>query len=1181
METKRTQRLQIVFRPILALAFLSTAGCSDAAEPDSVGTSAEPLCAGVKLTASPSGPSNPGAMVRLTATNAACSAGETPEYKFAYLRNGAAGPWVVLQDYAAGAAVDWNTAGLPSGKYDLLVYVRQAGGTSFQGYSYATFMIANVCTSATLAVTPDGPQPTGALLSLKAQANCTGTAVPEFRYMVKRQDALAYAEIAPYGMASPFSWDTSGLQSGTYSLLVYVRAAGNASGYETAAYGTCLLGSVCSAVSMVVSPGSPHPTGTAVTLAGSATCSAGASAEYRFLVRPPNTIAYTEFRPYSASPTALWNTSALAPGAYTLLVQTRSLGNPSVMESSAAAPYALTLNTQLAAGVSHTCVLANGKLKCFGRNLLGTPTGQISTDRGLEASDMGDSLPASGMVANQAVLAHARGAYHTCAIVSGGSVVCWGANGNGQLGLGDTNPRTAGTGALIDTPLAVALGTGRTAKALAAGASFSCAILDDDTVKCWGANAFGQLGLGDKVDRGDGPGEMGDNLPAVNLGVGRTAKGIEAGVNHACVLLDNDDLKCWGYNAWGQLGVGSTSNRGDDAGELGNSLPVVELGTGRHARTLALGPNISCALLDNGAVKCWGYNAWGQLGQGDTMVRGDGPGEMGDNLPAIALGTGRRAQALAAGGQHVCAILDSGSVKCWGYNDEGELGLGGTGNWGDQAGEMGDNLPEVSLGRGRTATQVMATYLNTCALLDDGKMKCWGASWAGMLGIGPSGTRGDEPGDMGDNLPGFDFGAGRAVVSLGHGFGYHFGCALLDNGRMKCWGANSYGQLGISRSSNTGDESQDLGSNLQPVDVGTGLTVVQAGAGDTHSCALLSDGRVKCWGSGRWGTLGQGEVAVRSGRAVYMGDNLPAVDLGAGRTTTYLAVGAEHSCAILDTGAVKCWGRNDSGQLGLGDTATRGDTAGEMGNNLPAVDLGGHRATQLSAGQKHTCAVLDNGTLRCWGLNSYGMLGLGDSRTRGDNAGEMGSALAAVNVGTGRTAQSVYTGVLNTCALLDNGSLKCWGVNIYGQLGQGDTLTRGGKLSDMGDALPAVNLGTGRRAIAVSLGQQSACALLDNETVKCWGYNPYGRLGYGNSSSRGAQPNEMGDSLPAVNLGTGKKATGIASGWYHSCAALADGSVKCWGLNEGGQLGLGDSRNRGDSLADLGNALPAVNLGSF
>ena len=205
---------------------------------------------------------------------------------------------------------------------------------------------------------------------------------------------------------------------------------------------------------------------------------------------------------------------------------------------------------------------------------------------------------------------------------------------------------------------------------VAAGAWSACAIGANGVVKCWGLNSIGELGT---TYRGDAPGQMGDNLPAVDLGTGRTASAIVVGVASTCAVLDNGTVKCWGWNNYGQLGLGDTVARGEQPGQMGDNLAIVDLGTGRTAQAIAHGGGASndestCALLDNGTIKCWGNNGYGQLGLGDTNNRGDQPGEMGDNLPAVDLGTGRTARAIAVNRFTTCALLDNGTVKCWGFN---------------------------------------------------------------------------------------------------------------------------------------------------------------------------------------------------------------------------------------------------------------------------------------------------------------------------------------------------------------------------------------------------------------------------------------------------------------------------------------------------------------------------------
>lgn len=1156
---------------------MALGACGDFADTEDVGSLSSALCSTPTVVATPPGPVNAGTVVALAANGSTCGAGETAEYQFHYKREGTNDPFTVFRAYGTSASANWNTTGLASGKYQILVYTR-AVGTVGQRTSYLNVLINNVCTSGSFAAAPPGPQAAGTPITLTGTASCTGGATPEFKYIYKRQDQSTYTDVGPYA-AGPATWNTTGLSSGTYNLIGYIRAAGNASSSEGIAYLNYQIGSSCTAVTLGASPTSPQQPGTTVTLTGAASCG-GSSAEYKFLYKGPSDATYLQIQGYGASATAPWNTTGLPPGTYSLLTQARVVGNGSSAEASGYLTYKLGASvTEIAAGAGHTCVLLNSGLKCFGRNLLGTPTGQYSYDRGTETADMGDALPVVSLGAGRTAKAMARGSYHACAILDNDTVKCWGRNSSGGLGDGGTNHRSGGE--LGDALPTVNLGTGRTAKQITAGGGFSCAILDNDSVKCWGDNTYGSLGQGDQRARGDGPFETGDYLPAVNLGTGRTATSLVAGVGHVCAILDNSSLKCWGLNNLGQLGLGDVNGRGDAAGEMGDSLPAINLGTGRTAKAVTLGAYHTCAILDNDTLKCWGQGTYGAIGSGDSATRGDGAGEMGDTLPIVNVGTGRTVKSVIAGGAHTCAILDNDALKCWGYNSDGQLGVGDLSNRGAVAGQMGDSLAAINIGTGRTARKVTAGYMNTCVEIDTGGVKCWGAAYTAMLGIGPSDRRGDSLADMGDALPAFSLGASAPVASFGTGLGYHFGCALLTNNTIKCWGSNSFGQLGSDRSSNIGDEYNDTGSTTN-VSLGTGASVVAVAGGQYHSCALLADGRVKCWGANVFGSSGVGDTFRHDGRAAYMGNNLPAVDLGPGRTAKKIYVGGDHSCAILDDDTVKCWGSNVTGQLGYGDVNDRGDAAGEMGAALGVVQLGtGRTAKSLSLGYRHSCAVLDNGSLKCWGWNAWGQLGLGHTLTRGDQANQMGDSLPAISLGTGRTAVSVHAGYLNTCALLDDGSLKCWGDNTHGELGRGNNLWAGTVANSMGDNLPPINLGTGRTAKSVGVGSMHVCALLDNNTVKCWGYNAYGKLGYGDTTTRGLTAGQMGDGLPALDFGAGQSVASLAVGWDHNCVVLSGGggSVRCWGNGDYGSLGYGDNVSRGDNAGEMGTALANVNLG--
>ncbi len=402
-----------------------------------------------------------------------------------------------------------------------------------------------------------------------------------------------------------------------------------------------------------------------------------------------------------------------------------------------------------------------------------------------------------------------------------------------------------------------------------------------------------------------------------------------------------------------------------------------------------------------------------------------------------------------------------------------------------------------------------------------------------------------------------------------------FTCARVHNNHLKCFGSNGAGQLGVGDTDSRGDEAGEMGDALSPIDVGLGHNVLLADPGDEHICVVLDDNNVKCWGDNSRGQLGL-EVADDQGdEAGEMGDELGWVTVGG---ADGIAAGGGHSCARMLAGGVKCWGANDQGQLGLGHDSDLGGALGDM-QNVDEVQLGtGRTATAVVAGTAHSCALLDNSTVKCWGANQLGQLGQEHTDPLGDGAGEMGDALLAVDLGTGRTATAIGAAGDHTCALLDNSQVKCWGDNTRGQLGTGDTVNHGAVANSMGDALLHVDLGTGRTVQAIAIGGAHGCALTDNDRVKCWGANGHGQLGLGDQVDRGQATGELGDALGFVDLGAQHTVVSIGAGSHHSCAVLDDGTVRCWGRNGSGELGLGDALDRGVNLGQLGDALSLVDI---
>ena len=767
-------------------------------------------------------------------------------------------------------------------------------------------------------------------------------------------------------------------------------------------------------------------------------------------------------------------------------------------------------------GENHTCaLLSSGIVRCWGSAYFAElGTGEL-LDRGDRPGDMGNALSEVDLGPSVSVTALHTYENHNCAVLGTGQIKCWGRNSYGMLGQGDTENRGDDSGEMGAALLPVDLGTGRTVAALSVGDHFNCALLDNTAVKCWGRNNYGQLGQEHTRSLGDQANEMGGDLPGIDLSNSAKASALVSGKYHTCVLLDDDTVKCWGYNQHGQLGQGHTDHLGDDSGEMGDNLPVVDFGTGRYALALDAGEFHTCALLDNGEVKCWGRNNYGQLGQGNTASRGDQPGEMGAALAPVDLGNVGSAVAIAVGGNQSCAQMLDGSWKCWGYNSYGQLGLGDTGNRGTSGSHMGDNLPRLDFGTGRTALELHMEENHACALLDDNTIKCWGRDHAGQLGYEQNAARGDQPDELGDALPTVQVGS-TPVASLARGNEHQ--CVLFEGGTTACWGRNDWGQLGLGDTDARGDDSGEL-AGLRGIDLGTGRSVLQVAAGSQHTCALLDGGAIKCWGYNGSGRLGLGDTSYRGNEPDEMGDFLPEVELG-GPAVAVAAGGTGEqgtSCAVMADATLKCWGYNGDGRLGQGHGVSIGADSADMGDNLPPIDLVG-QVSQVEIGGDHICAVLTDGALKCWGDNEYGQLGLGDDNNRGDSSGDMGDDLPAVDLGAGNRVSAVALGIYHTCALQEDGAVKCWGRNQYGQLGRGDRNARGDDDGEMGAALPPVDLGSGRYAIALSAWSNHTCAVLDNSTIKCWGANNYGELGQGDRNHRGDQPGEMGDQLAPIVL---------------------------------------------------------------
>lgn len=358
---------------------------------------------------------------------------------------------------------------------------------------------------------------------------------------------------------------------------------------------------------------------------------------------------------------------------------------------------------------------------------------------------------------------------------------------------------------------------------------------------------------------------------------------LSAGGSHTCALTAAGGVKCWGSNISGALGDGTLTER---------LVPVDVIGLRSGVTAISAGGGHTCALTATGGVKCWGHNAYGQLGNG-----GGGEscsGSICHRSPVEVSGLESGVVAISAGSWHTCALTADGVVKCWGGNRIGQLGDGG-GGLPCEVDTVCRFTPVdvVNLGSGVIAVNTMVDH--TCAITAAGAVKCWGDNFAGQLGDGASGEEQYRP------IPVQVTGLNSGVIALNVGL-WHT-CALTAAGGVKCWGGNRDGELG--------DGTQT--DRLTPVDViGLNGEVTALSAGYGHSCALTANHNVLCWGSNRYGQLGDGSYGYGNQSSI------PVAVADLGGTGTAITTGAMHTCALTAGGGPKCWGTNFYGELGNG-----------------------------------------------------------------------------------------------------------------------------------------------------------------------------------------------------------------------------------------------------------------------
>jgi cysteine-rich repeat protein len=403
---------------------------------------------------------------------------------------------------------------------------------------------------------------------------------------------------------------------------------------------------------------------------------------------------------------------------------------------------------------------------------------------------------------------------------------------------------------------------------------------------------------------------------------------------------------------------------------------------------------------------------------GNGMVEGnelcdDGNNEDSDGCEASCSPT--RIAQITAGGSHTCVLTESGDVICWGNNANGQLGYG-------HVQPVGDNEPPGVYGPlplAEPATAISAGHAHTCAVLDSGRVTCWGANPDGRLGLGHINTIGDNE-DIDAIVP-LDFGDAIESVTAGS----DSTCAHSFVGAAYCWGNNNYGQLGRGNMVPVGSNQTVTNAN-STAELGAAVSSMRSGSG--HACALMNAGGVRCWGRGSSGQLGYGNTLTVGD------DELPSskVPIFTNDDLIALATGGTHTLIIHPNGGspqVRGWGSNGNGELGSNSSQNHGDGVGPA-YAIPTL-LGTPAA--IAAGGNHSCAIYEDGDVSCWGRSSDGQLGLSTTQNIGDN--EYPSSEPALSFAA--PAIQIVAGTSHTCVLLENGDVHCWGANSGGQIGLG------------------------------------------------------------------------------------------------------------------------------------------------
>ena len=834
------------------------------------------------------------------------------------------------------------------------------------------------------------------------------------------------------------------------------------------------------------------------------------------------------------------------------------------------------------------------------------------------------ALALTGALTGKTVVAIAGGSSHTLALCADGTLAAWGSNTYGQLG--NNAPASSAVPVLVDRSGVLA---GKTIAAIAAGSAHSLALCADGTLAAWGYNSAGQLGNNSTLSSG---------VPVLvnQTGVlaGKTVTAIAAGGYHNLARCADGTLAAWGENAHGELGNTTTTSA---------SVPVAVTLTGvlagRSVSVLAGGGYHTLALCGDGNLATWGYNGYGQLGNGSST---------NSSVPVMVttsgLRTGERFMAMAGGSYHTLALAAAvpvpvaSTLAATGVRDTGATLNGSVSAQGTTATVTLEYGPTAAYGT--TLTPTPATVTGTAATTVTATLTGLPPGTTYHFRVVATGPGGIATGEdltfttstyatlanltlsSGQLTPAFNrltrsylatvpatvasitltpvtstpnatikiSGVTVASGTPGNSINLPTGETVIPIVVAAPDGINTLTYtvkitrlpqsftfnsatdvpLSVSDFTATGN-SATIELNHVPTP-GVSLTVVRntgispiVGAFDNLAqgqTVNLSFGgiryvfvadyrggtgndlvlyctktRLLAWGSNASGQLGGGGTANSSVAAPVAMDGVLA-----GRTPMVVAAGGSHGLALCADGALVSWGYNYDGQLGRGNTTS---------SNVPvAVDqtgvLAGKRLMALAAGSSHNLALCADGTLAAWGSNSNGQLGTG-----GSAYSKVPTVVVTAGVLAGKTVVAMAVGGYHSLALCADGTVAAWGYNNYGQLGTGSTAN-----ATVPVLIDQTGILAGKSVVAIAAGAYHSLALCADGTLAAWGYNSVGQLGRGNT---------INSSLPAAVTLTGvlagKTVATIAAGSSHNLVRCSDGTLVAWGANGYGQLGNRSTTN--------------------